>query len=366
MHTAYFKDLKIIELAGILAGPHVGMFFAEFGAKVIKYENRKTDGDHTRKWKLPTETRKSTISAYYSSINFQKEVRLIDLNDPTNLQALFDEIKNADILISNFRDRSAIRKQLDYQHLSLINPQLIYAQLVGFLDQPDRPAFDVVLQAEAGFLSMSGAPGGDPIKMPVALIDVLAAHHLKEAILIALIDRFKTNQGAHIKVSLFQAAVSSLINQATNYLMAKHIPQPLGMAHPNIAPYGDYFQTADHRQIVLAVGSDAQFKGLCQVLDLPNLPLDERFKTNQDRLSHRTALNTLLAEAFLKKEATILMDALLQQNVPAGLIRNVKEVFELDEAQRLIREEIIENTATQRVSSIAFKVETITSKKSDL
>ncbi len=353
---SFFKDLTIVELASVLAGPAVGMFFAELGAKVIKIENKTTGGDMTRKWKLPTENSKSTYSAYYCSVNYGKESLLIDLKRDYGRNQVLELIKKADIVISNFKPSSAKKLNMDYDFLKSRNPNLIYAQLEGFPNE-DRPAFDMVLQAEAGFLYMCGEPSREPVKMPVALIDVLAAHQLKEAILIALIHRMKTGQGSYVSTSLLESAIASLANQATNWLMAGHIPQPIGCQHPNIAPYGDIFLSNDEKPIVLAVGTDKQFENLCKVLNLPQLSQDNRFKTNELRVKHRSTLKDLLRPAFKKMDRKRMLELFHQNGIPAGSIRNMKEVFDLPTAQGMILEEEFANgEMTKRAKTVAFNI----------
>ncbi|NND33963.1 MAG: CoA transferase, partial [Saprospiraceae bacterium] len=228
MTNDFFKGLKVIELASVLAGPAVGMFFAELGAEVIKVENKLTGGDITRKWKLPNEDPSGAYSGYYCCVNWGKKTVLKNLKDPGEQQSVVQLIQSADIVISNFKVSSAKRFGMDFESVRPINPTIIYAQLHAFGPEEERPAYDIVLQAEAGFLHMCGEKGGNPVKMPVALIDLIAAHQLKEAILIALIKRLRTGEGSYVETSLFESAIASLANQATNWLMAGHLPQRMG------------------------------------------------------------------------------------------------------------------------------------------
>ncbi|MDX1912653.1 MAG: CoA transferase, partial [Saprospiraceae bacterium] len=185
MQESFFKGLKVVEFASVLAGPAVGMFFAELGAEVVKIENKTTGGDVTRGWKQATEDPASPISAYWSSVNWGKKYLLLDLGDAADRAQALEYALAADVVISNFKPSSARRMGFDAQTLRAQNPQLIYAQLNAFADPEDEsPAFDAVLQAEAGFLYMTGEANRPPVKMPVALIDILAAHQLKEAILL--------------------------------------------------------------------------------------------------------------------------------------------------------------------------------------
>ena len=355
--TQYFfqNQLKVVELASVLAGPAVGMFFAELGAEVVKIENKKTGGDMTRSWKLPSENPEATYSAYYASVNWNKQTYLLDLEEESDRTKAYDLLKNADVVISNYRNSVAEKLGVDYATLSVMNPQLIFAQLNAFDPHSERPAFDVVLQAEAGFMYMNGEADGPPVKMPVALIDVLAAHQLKEGILLALLRRMQTGQGAYVVTSLFDAAVASLVNQATNWLMAGHIPQRMGTQHPNIAPYGDIYRCLDGKSILLAVGTEKQFKNLCEVLKVDSI--DERFSTNVLRVKNRTALNDWLAAQIATFDADDLLRLLEKKGVPAASIRNMQEVFELPSAQSLILEEKLpDGTVSKRVKTVAFEL----------
>lgn len=353
-----FKDLKVVELAGVLAGPAVGMFFAELGAQVTKIENKQTGGDVTRLWKLPSEDPASDVSAYYCSVNWHKQTLLLDLTDQPDRDVVYDLIKGADIVISNFKPSSARHLGMDYETLRRINPGLIYGQLTAFGENVELPAFDVVLQAEAGFLYMTGEEGREPVKMPVALIDLLAAHQLKEGILVALLRRYRTGEGAYVSVSLLESAIASLANQATNWLMAGHIPQPIGCRHPNIAPYGDIFYTKDDKAIVLAVGTERQFKALCECLSLDELAHKEEFSTNTARVSNRAALRDALAPVIAQVSRDVIMALFHEYGVPAGSIRNMKEVFELPQARKMIlEEELPDGRMSRRVRTVAFGVD---------
>ncbi len=352
-----FKDLKIIEFASVLAGPAVGMFFAELGAEVIKIENKPTGGDVTRSWRLPTESKDTPYSAYFCSINWQKKHFFLDLNDKSDIQTVLEWVKDADVVISNFKISSAKTMGVDYESLKKINPLLIYAQLTSFGEEDETPAFDIVLQAEAGFLYMTGEPEQAPVRMPVALIDLLAAHQLKEAILIALLEKLKFGKGAYITTSLLESAVASLANQATNWLMAGHIPQPMGTKHPNIAPYGDIFYTLDKKPIVMAVGTEKQFLQLCNILQINDLASDIRFSKNTERVKNRHALNILLQKAFEVYEQDFLLKTFRQWGIPAGKIRTMPEVFEHPKAQQMILEETMsDGQISKRVKTVAFEI----------
>lgn len=349
-----FSNIKVVELASVLAGPAVGMFFAELGAEVIKIENATTGGDVTRHWKLPSENPNKKDSAYFNAVNWGKKTQFVDLQDDTEREKIDPILRGADIVIANFRPSSAKKLGLAYEHLQKINPNVIYAQIVGYDEHDERPAFDVVLQAETGFMFMSGERGRQAVKMPVALIDILAAHHLKEAILMALLHRVQTGKGACCTVSLYDAAVASLANQATNWLVNGVVPQRIGAEHPNIAPYGDVFLTADNREITLAVGNEKQFMALCQIIGLNNLQIDNAFKNNQLRVINRQALVKILQEKIQYFERDHLLGLLRGANIPAGAVLPMNEVFENPNAQRLVLED--PETGAKCVKTAIFKL----------
>lgn len=352
-----FKDLIVVELASVLAGPAVGMFFAELGARVIKFENETTGGDVTRRWKSSTEDKSKTYSAYYCSVNYNKEVVLSDLSRLKDKEHLYDWIKKADVVIANFKENSALKLGLDYNAIKNIKPDIIYAQLNGYSNGQDKVAFDVVMQAETGYLSMCGTADGRMAKMPVALIDILAAHQLKEGILIALLKRMKSGQGSYVEASLFETAIASLANQATNWLMNNSIPQKMGTLHPNIAPYGEVFITKDNREIVLAIGTEQQFVLLCNVLNLPELPIDARFAQNVNRVANRSLLAKELKEKITLIDSEDLLYRCELDKIPIGLVQNLKEVFNDANANKMVLiDQDQEGNIRKRVSTISFSI----------
>lgn len=351
-----FSDLTVIELAGVLAGPSAGLFFAEMGARVIKIENPKTDGDVTRSWKLYTENANDKESAYYWSINAGKEVQFLDLSEEKDLQHFYNLIASADILISNYKLGDDVKLKVDYNSLKKLNPQIIYASINGFGKTNPRTAYDLILQAESGFMYMNGEKNAAPLKMPVALIDILAGHQLKEAILIALLERYKTKKGSEISVSLFDTAIASLANQATNWLIAHHLPGSQGSLHPNIAPYGEIFSTKDEQAITFAIGSNKQFKALCDILNLELYTLSD-YLDNQQRVTHRDILYIELENAIRNFNFQELFDECLKQDVPIGKIRNLKEVFQLPEAKAMVNSFVFNGKEIQTVRSTGFKFE---------
>lgn len=330
-----FKELIVLELASVLAGPGVGQFFAELGAEVIKVENLRTSGDVTRSWKLKDE-KTDDRSAYFCSANWGKQSIAVDLTHVTGRDIVHRLARRADIVIASYKPGDAEKLGVDYASLSALNPRLIYGEISGYGQDNPRVGYDAIIQAEAGFMSMNGEPGGPSLKMPVALVDILAGHQLKEGLLVALMERTRTGAGRRVSVSLIDAAIASLANQATNYLVSSAIPQKQGSAHPNIAPYGDLFRTADDREIILAVGADHQFRQLCSVLEISNLSNDDRFSNNLQRVRNRVALGEILSERVGRHRADRLLAALHAAKIPAAVIRDMQEVFSDPVASRLV------------------------------
>lgn len=351
-----FSNLKVLEIASVLAGPAVGMFFAELGAEVTKIENALTGGDITRQWKLASEPKDQSISAYYCSVNWGKKRLLMNLKLAEDREKIYQMIADTDIVIVNFKAGDAEKLQMDYEHLKSFNSQLIYGEITAFGPNNPRVGFDMVLQAESGFLYMNGAPNEPPVKMPVALIDLLTAHQLKEGLLLALLKRERTGEGSYVTVSLFDAAIASLANQATNWLVAGHIPQPMGTQHPNIAPYGDLLLSKDGKKLVLAVGNDRQFQRLCMVLNAAHLADDKRFQRNVDRVQNRTVLAELLGKLVAQHNREELLHQFHEHQVPAGAVRNMQEVFEQEGVQQLILEEDIGGSEVRMVRTAVFEI----------
>jgi crotonobetainyl-CoA:carnitine CoA-transferase CaiB-like acyl-CoA transferase len=350
-----FSKLKVVDLSTVLAGPSVATFFAELGAHVTKIENPSTGGDVTRSWKLPQEN-DSPISAYYVSANFNKHCLWLDLLDSVDKGILMDLLANTDVLVTNFKPGDNEKFGLTEENLFRINPRIILARLTGFETDTHRIAYDVVLQAETGFMDMNGTTTSGPVKMPVALIDVLAAHQLKEAILCALLKRHETGVGSVVDCSLEKAALASLYNQATNYLMSGVVAKRSGSLHPNIAPYGEIFYCLDERPIVLAIGSEKQFSTLCEIVGTPLLSRDVRFSTNTSRVRHREILAEYLGSIFISKTRTEWMELFNASSIPAGAIKSIDEVMAGSTAQDMILTEEIEGVITKRLSTVAFEL----------
>lgn len=327
-----FDSLKVLELASVLAGPSVGQFFAELGADVIKVENNKSGGDVTRTWKSPDENTDDR-SAYFSSVNWGKRSLAIDLTTKEGQTIIHKLAATTDIIIASYKPGDDKKLKVSYEDLRAINNKIIYGRITGYGPLNDRVGYDAVLQAESGFMSLNGEENGPPIKMPVALIDVLAAHQLKEGLLIALLKRERTGDGGLVDVSLIQSAVASLVNQAANWLVGNHLPSRKGSLHPNIAPYGEWFETKDGKKLLLAIGSDRQFGDLCKLL---NIEASDQYTTNVARVRNRNSLGALIGARISQLNLSEIRSGINRFKIPAGVIQDMQEVFEMPEARELL------------------------------
>lgn len=332
------ENCKVIELASVLAGPSVGQFLAELGAEVIKIENPATQGDVTRSWQIKNEQVQNGISAYFASVNWGKMSVFWDLRNPQDLHNLYDLVRKSDIVIASYKPGDAEKLKVSYTDLQKINPKIIYGHITGYGNYYDKVGYDAIIQAEAGFMYMNGEPNSPPTKMPVALIDVLAGHQLKQGILLALLQRERTGEGSYVEVSLFDSAISALVNQASNWLNAGHIPQRMGSQHPNIVPYGTIFTTQDQKLITLAVGTDKQFAQLCSILGIPEMAENENFATNAQRVKNAEKLLPILQEKIAEWQKEKLLDALHKAKIPAGGVNTLPETFALPFSQELLFE----------------------------
>jgi crotonobetainyl-CoA:carnitine CoA-transferase CaiB-like acyl-CoA transferase len=327
-----FESLKVLELASVLAGPSVGQFFAELGADVIKVENIRCGGDVTRSWKSASENTDDR-SAYFSSVNWGKRSLAIDLTTNEGLTIIQKLASETDIVITSYKPGDDVKLGVSYVDLSKINKKIIYGRITGYGHLNDRVGYDAVLQAESGFMSLNGEENGPPVKMPVALIDVLAAHQLKEGLLIALLKRERTGEGSLVDVSLIQSAVASLVNQSANWLVGGNLPTRKGSLHPNIAPYGEWFETKDRKKLLLAIGSDRQFSDLCKLLELED---QEMYATNANRVRNRNSLSDLIATKISQFNLDELQSKIDKLKIPAGVIQDMREVFDMPEAKELL------------------------------
>lgn len=330
------KDIRVLELANVLAGPSVGVALAELGATVIKIENLLTCGDVTRTWKLPSEKKDTDISGYFSCVNWGKKSVAVDISNKEGLNIIYSLTRVCDIIVVSYKPGDAEKLKVDYKTLKKWNNRIIYAHVTGYGLANPRSGYDAIIQAESGFTYMNGEQNGQPIKMPVALMDILAGHQLKEAILVALFTREKTGKGSYVETSLIKSGVAALANQAANWLVGNTIPERMGSDHPNIVPYGTIYYTRDNKPVVLAIGNDKQFTDLCSILGNDELSRDERFATNFQRVKNRIELNKILQKLVSEVYRDHLIEELNRKNIPAGGVFNMKEVFEQQEAEELV------------------------------
>lgn len=345
----------MIELASVLAGPSVGQFFAELGAEVIKIENKKTRGDVTRKWLVNGEQPSGGLSAYFSSANWGKKSIALDLSSQSGKEIVHELVGQTDILISSYKVGDDIKLGVDYESIKKDNPKLIYGHITGYGRENPRTGYDAIIQAEAGFMYMNGEPNGEPLKMPVALIDILAAHHLKEGLLLALLARATTGKGDYVHVSLFDAALASLANQAGNWLVAGNIPEKMGQEHPNIVPYGKVFNTVDDQKIILAVGTDEQFQRLCEILGKSEIALDQKFSKNERRVQNREALNDILSLEISQQQSHDFLSKLKQLSIPCGVINRMDQVFALAQSKSMLNN-ATDGSEKKGVRNLAFSL----------
>lgn len=314
------QNLVVIETASVLAGPLVGQFFAELGARVIKVENGTTHGDVTRSWRTSGEDSGNDISAYFACANFGKESVSVDLRDKQDVALLRSMLQRADVFIHNWRPGDAEKFGFTYDQCRSINERLIYASISGYGQESMRVGYDAIIQAESGLMSMNGPQNGEPTKMPVAMVDIMAAHQLKQGILVSLLERESTGKGSSVHVSLMESALSSLVNQGTNYLRTGGIPGREGSEHPNIVPYGTVFSTMDGCQVLLAVGTDSQYRDLCAVLGIDVHP---GHATNHGRVKDRQTVVRTLHQAIGAVDSASFLSECATRKIPAGRVETV-------------------------------------------
>lgn len=321
------SGLKVIELARILAGPWVGQSLADLGAEVIKIEA--PEGDDTRRWGPPFIERDGDESAaYFYAANRGKRSVTVDLRTPEGQKTVRDLVRDADILIENFKVGGLTKYGLDYDSLSALNPRLVYCSITGFgQDGPyaNRPGYDFMIQGMSGLMSVTGEPSGPPQKTGVAITDIVTGLYSTIGILAAIEQRHKTGRGQHLDMSLLDCATAVLANQNMNYLTTGASPTRQGNAHPNIAPY-QVFATQDGH-IILAVGNDDQFARFCEIIGQESLPNDERFITNAARVTHRATLAEIITNALKAHSSQDILTLCEQANVPAGPIHSIGENF---------------------------------------
>ncbi len=332
MNDAPLTGLTILDLSRVLSGPYCTMLAADMGARVIKVEHPER-GDDTRAWGPPFV---GGESAYYLSINRNKESVAIDFKTPLGRKALDELIARADVVVENFRPGTLDRLGLGYNDLQVRYPRLIYASISGFgLNGPRRheAGYDAVAQAEGGLMSITGAPDGPAVRLGVAIADIAAGMFAFQGILLALISRAQRGRGQHVDVSLLDSVAALLTYQAARYFATGVAPVRAGNRHMTIAPY-DTFEMRDG-VLVLAVGTDAQWRTFCRTLARPDLAADPRFATNAQRVERFDELRPLVTEMLAPYRLNQAVELLRDAGVPCGAVRSIAEA--LDDPQIIAR-----------------------------
>jgi len=324
------KGVRVVELARILAGPWAGQLLADLGADVIKVENPE-GGDDTRKWGPPFVTGQdgeNLSAAYYHACNRGKRSVAVDFSTPEGADTVRRLAATADVLIENFKLGGLRKYGLDYESLKKINPRLVYCSITGFGQTgpyAPRAGYDFIVQGMSGLMSITGAAGGEPQKVGVAVTDIFTGLYSVVAIQAALRHAEATGEGQHIDMALFDSQISVLANQNLNYLVSGVAPQRMGNAHPNIAPY-EVLPAADGH-FILAVGNDGQFRKFCTVIGLDELAGDPLYATNAARVANRVTLRERIVAALAAFERKTLLDALEAAHVPASPINDIGQMF---------------------------------------
>jgi crotonobetainyl-CoA:carnitine CoA-transferase CaiB-like acyl-CoA transferase len=329
---AALEHVRVLDLSRVLAGPWASQILADLGADVIKVE-RPGSGDDTRHWGPPALADGSGDAAYFLSANRGKRSLTVDFRTAEGRQIIRQLAQDSDVLLENHKVGDLARYGLGYPELRNLNPALIYCSITGFGQTgpyAKRAGYDFAIQALGGLMSVTGErdgrPGGGPQKVGVAVADVMAGLYAAIAVLGALVQRQSTGRGAYIDLALLDVQVATLANVALNYLVSGAVPVRWGNAHANIAPY-QVVPTAD-RPIVVAVGNDAQFAKLCDVLDATSLVRDPRYATNEARVQHRAELDAELERLLAARPAAVWLAALETAGVPAAPINDVAQVFD--------------------------------------
>jgi glutaryl-CoA transferase len=321
------EGLKVVELARILAGPWAGQTLADLGAEVIKVES--PEGDDTRKWGPPfIERDGDRTAAYFHGTNRGKSSVVADFRTDEGQALVRRLVADADVLIENFKVGGLTKYGLDYDSLARVNPRLVYCSITGFGQTgpyAQRAGYDYIIQGMSGLMSMTGEPGGQPLKVGLAITDIYAGLYAVIAIQAALLQRNITGRGQHIDVALLDAAIAITANQAMNYLASGAPPTRLGNAHPNLMPY-QVFECSDG-WIIIATGNDAQYRRLCTLLKREDLAASARYASNAERIAHRQELSDELSGATRKLTKADLLMACETAGVPAGPINDMAEVF---------------------------------------
>ena len=314
----------VADFSRVLAGPYLTMLLSDLGATVVKVES--PDGDQTRTWGPPW---RDGVSTYYQAVNRNKRSVVLDLTDRGDNRLARELARRADVLVENLLPHRMRDFGLAYEQVVLSNERLVYCSITGFgpgSNGRTLPGYDLVAQAASGLMSVTGEQDGSPMKVGVAVVDIVCGLHAGLGILAALAARERLGRGQLVEVNLLNSALSVLANQSAAHLMADVVPFRAGNAHPSVAPY-EAFQASDGEPVI-AAGTDGQFAKLCQVLGGLDLAADERFRTNSGRVARRPELRRIIESLLAGRTRADVIDRLQAAGVPAGPVNNLAEAFE--------------------------------------
>lgn len=325
MISGALHGITVLDLSRVLAGPYCTMMLGDMGAEVIKVEGPRSKDD-TRAWGPPYT---GGESAYYLCANRNKRAITLDLKSERGREIAKRLIARSDVVVQNFKAGTLEKLGLGYDVMKAVNPQVILASITGFgRNGPykDEPGYDYIIQAMAGFMSITGEKNGQPMKAGVAIADVLTGMNTVIAILAALYERNRSGQGQELDISLFDSQIAGLVNAASNYLISGQIPVRLGNEHPNVVPY-QVFPTGD-AEMVVAVGNDRQFAKFAEVLGMPEMASDAKFATNPQRVAHREELIDIISRRMKEKASGEWRSLLQKAGIPHGPINDLQRLFE--------------------------------------
>jgi len=317
------RGVRVLDLTRNIAGPYCAMILGDLGAEVIKVE-RPGAGDDTREWRPPAW---NGISTTFLAFNRNKKSVAVDLDRDEGRDVVLKMARRSDVLLESFRRGSLARRGLDYARVAAENPRLVYCTITGFGTvgpHKDRPGYDPVLQAYSGIMSLTGEPGGRPLRTGPSIVDNGTGMWAALGVVCALLARERTGRGAHVETSLLDTGVTWIGYHLLGYLATGRVPQPVGTTATMIAPY-ESFATRD-AYLQLAAGNNRIWVQLCEVLELPSLPADPRFRTNADRVSHRDELHEILEARFRTEGAAHWEEVLLAHGVPCSRVRTLADV----------------------------------------
>jgi crotonobetainyl-CoA:carnitine CoA-transferase CaiB-like acyl-CoA transferase len=338
MESSALGRLRILDFSRVLAGPLATMTLADLGAEVTKVERPGT-GDDTRSWGPPHDA--AGEATYFQAVNRNKRSVVLDLGDPGDLEEARRLALASDVVVENFRPGVMAKLGLGYESLVADNPGLVYCSITGFGGTgtgAELPGYDLLVQALGGLMSVTGEPEGEPLKVGVALVDVIAGLYAAVGILAALEHRRESGEGQLVEIDLLSALLAGLVNQSSAYTVAGVVPGRMGNRHPSIAPYE--LLRCGEGELVLAVGNDRQFRDLCEAVGERALADDERFATNPARVANRDELKALLEGALVNRPAAEWVELLTARRVPAGVVNDVAAAFEF--AERIGLDPIVE------------------------